>query len=79
MRDGALDGGADGLEVVREVGRRERRALRDHPAPDVDPDRGGDDGALGGDDRADGGADAVGDTEAVSEALAELSRYFWNV
>ena len=57
-RDHLGDAVQQRLEVVRQRGGVEGALDRDHPAADVDADRGGDDGSHGRDDRADGGAHA---------------------
>ncbi len=53
VRHGALDRGAHGVEVVREVARRKVGLQRHHPAADVDADRGRDDRAERRDDAPD--------------------------
>jgi hypothetical protein len=57
-RDGPGDEGLVAVEVVGEPGGGDVGGDGDHPAADVDPHGGGDDGVSGGDDRADGGAHA---------------------
>jgi hypothetical protein len=53
VRYGALDGAAQSVQIVGQVGGAQRRARGDHAAADVDADRGRNDRAARRDDAAD--------------------------